>query len=101
MIFVFVRPEDHNHTSIFNDVTIYGFNLVPLDSQFYTIDKRNLDVDIIKGVATSYIRETVYEIFKDLDRLVKQAMNLDQQFQKEKQKGLEFEIPQMPQIGQK
>ena len=100
-IFVFVRPEDHNHTSIFNDVTIYGFNLVPLDSQFYTIDKRNLDVDIIKGVATSYIRETVYEIFKDLDRLVKQAMNLDQQFQKEKQKGLEFEIPQMPQIGQK
>jgi len=92
-IFVLVKPEDHNYSSIFNDVTINGFNLVPLDSQFYTIDKRNLDIDIIKGMATNYIREVVYEIFRDLDKLVKQAMNLDQQHQKEKQKMLEFEIP--------
>jgi hypothetical protein len=55
-IFVLVKPQDHNYSSIFNDVTINGFNLVPLDSQFYTIDKRNLDVDIIKGMATNYIR---------------------------------------------
>jgi len=96
-IFVLVKPEDHNYSSIFNDVTINGFNLVPLDSQFYTIDKRNLDIDIIKGMATNYIREVVYEIFRDLDKLVKQAMNLDQQFQKDKQKGLEFEIPQLNQ----
>jgi len=94
-IFVIVKPQDHNYSSIFNDVTINGFNLVPLDSQFYTIDKRNLDTDIIKGMATNYIREVVYEIFRDLDKLVKQAMNLDQQFQKEKQKGLEFEIPKL------
>lgn len=97
-IFVLCKPEDHNHSSIFNDVTIYGFNLVPLDSQFYTIDKRNLDVDIIKGMATNYIREVVYEIFRDLDKLVKQAMNLDHQFQKDKQRGMEFEIPQNPML---
>lgn len=98
-IFVLVKPDDHNYSSIFNDVTISGFNLVPLDSQFYTIDKRNLDVDIIKGMATNYIREVVYEIFRDLDKLVKQAMNLDQQFQKDKQKNLEFEIPQLGNLG--
>lgn len=93
--FILVKPEDHNHSSIFNDVTINGFNLVPLDSQFFTIDKRNLDVDIIKGMATNYIREVVYEIFRDLDRLVKQSINLDQQHIKEKEKGLEFEIPRL------
>jgi len=98
-IFVLVKPEDHDYSSIFNDVTIRGFNLVPLDSQFYTIDRRNLDIDIIKGMATNYIREVVYEIFRDLDKLVKQAMNLDQQFQKDKQKGLEFEIPSLPSMG--
>jgi hypothetical protein len=98
-IFVLVKPQDHNYSSIFSDVTISGFNLVPLDSQFYTIDKRNLDVDIIKGMATNYIREVVYEIFRDLDKLVKQAMNLDQQFQKDKQKNLEFEIPKLGNIG--
>jgi hypothetical protein len=94
-VFILVKPEDHNYQSIFNDVTINGFNLVPLDSQFYTIDRRNLDVDIIKGMATNYIREVVYAIFKDLDRLVKQAINLDQSHQKEKEKGLEFNIPQL------
>lgn len=98
-IFVLVKPEDHNYSSIFNDVTINGFNLVPLDSQFYTIDKRDIDVDIIKGVAQNYISETVYEIFRDLDRLVKQAMNLDQQFQKDKERGMEFQIPQLPMTG--
>jgi len=98
-IFVLVKPTDHNYSSIFNDVTINGFNLVPIDSQFYTIDKRNLDIDIIRGMSTNYIREVVYEIFRDLDKLVKQAMNLDQQFQKEKAKNLEFEIP--PSLGRK
>jgi len=91
-IFILVKPSDHNQSSIFNDVTINGFNLVPLDSQFFTIDKRNLDVDIIKGMATNYIREVVYEIFRDLDRLVKQSINLDQSHIKEKEKGLEFDI---------
>lgn len=98
-VVILVKPQDHDYSSIFNDVTIKGFNLVPLDSQFYTINSRDLDVDIIRGVATNYIREVVYEIFRDLDKLVKQAMNLDQQFQKDKQRGLEFEIPQLPQMG--
>jgi hypothetical protein len=99
-IFILVRPEDHDYSAIFNDVTINGFNLVPLDSQFYTIDRRNLDMDVIKGLAMNYIREVVYDIFKELDRLVHQAMALDQQFQKDKEKAREFEIPQIPQIGQ-
>jgi len=94
--FILVRPQDHNYSAIFNDVTINGFNLVPLDSQFFTIDKRNLDLDMVKGLALNYIREVVYDIFKDLDRLVKQAMNLDQEFQKQKEKAREFEIPQLP-----
>lgn len=94
-VVILVKPEDHDFSSIFNDVTIRGFNLVPLDSQFYTVNTRDIDIDIIKGVAQNYIREVVYEIFRDLDRLVKQAMNLDQQFQKDKQRGLEFEIPQL------
>lgn len=98
-VVIIVKPEDHDYSSIFNDVTVSGFNLVPLDSQFYTINRRDIDVDLIKGLATSYIRETVYEILRELDKLVKQAMNLDQQFQKEKQKGLEFEIPQLQQLG--
>ncbi|MCJ7816906.1 MAG: hypothetical protein MUP55_03550, partial [Candidatus Aenigmarchaeota archaeon] len=34
-IFIMCRPEDHDYSAIFNDVTINGFNLVPLDSQFY------------------------------------------------------------------
>jgi hypothetical protein len=98
-VFILVKPQDHNYSSIFNDVTISGFNLVPLDSQFYTIDRRNLDVDIIRGISAQYLREVLYEVFKDLDRIVKQAMNLDQQFQKDKQKGLEFEIPRIGNIG--
>lgn len=94
-IFVLCKPEDHDYASIFNDVTINGFNLIPLDSQFFTIDKRNLDLDMVKGLALNYIRECVYDIFTDLDRLVQQAMNLDQQFQKEKERTREFEIPQI------
>jgi len=94
--FVLVKPQDHDYSSIFNDVTINGFNLVPLDSQFFTIDRRNLDLDMVKGLALNYIREVVYDIFRDLDRLVKQAMNLDQQFQKDKEKAREFEIPNIP-----
>lgn len=99
-LFVLVKPEDHNHSSIFNDVVISGFNLVPLDSQFYTIDKRNLDVDIIKGMATNYIREVVYEIFRDLDKLVKMSMKLDQEHQKGKEKMMAFDIPQLTQGDQ-
>lgn len=98
--FVLVRPKDHDYSSIFNDVTINGFNLVPLDSQFFTIDRRNLDLDIVKGLELNYIREVVFDIFTDLDKLVKQAMNLDQQFQKDKEKAREFEIPQIPMGGQ-
>jgi len=97
--FILTKPVDHNYSSIFNDVTLNGFNLVPVDSQFYTLDHRNLDLDMIKGLALNYIREVVYEVFKDLDRLVKQAMNLDQQFQKDKERAREFEIPQIPQMG--
>lgn len=93
--FVLVKPQDHDYSSIFNDVTINGFNLIPLDSEFFTIDKRNLDLDMIKGMQLNYIREMVFDIFKDLDRVVKQAMNLDQQFQKDKERSREFEIPQM------
>ncbi len=97
--FVLVRPQDHDYSAIFNDVTIKAFNLVPLDSQFFTIDRRNLDVDMAKGLNLNYIREAVFDVMKDLDRLVKQAMNLDQQFQKEKEKSREFEIPQMGNMG--
>lgn len=93
--FVLTKPEDHDYSSIFNDVSIKGFNLVPLDNQFFTIDRRNLDLDMVKGMALSYIREAVFDIFTSLDQLVKQAMNLDQQFQKDKEKAREFEIPQI------
>jgi hypothetical protein len=93
--FILVKPQDHNYSAIFNDVTINGFNLVPLDSEFFTIDRRNLDLDMVQGLSMNYIREVVYEVFKDLDRMVKQAINLDQQFQKDKEKSREFEIPSM------
>lgn len=96
--FILVKPEDHNYSSIFNDVCINGFNLVPIDNQFFTIDKRDLDLDLQKALSLNYIREVVYEIFRDLDKLVKQAMNLDQQFQKDKERAREFEIPQIPQL---
>lgn len=92
-VFILCKPEDHDHSSIFNDVTIQGFNLVPLDSQFYTIDKRNLDTDIIKGMSIVYQKEVVDEIFRNLDRLVKMSMNLDQEHQKSKEKMLQFDIP--------
>ena len=97
--FVLVKPQDHDYSSIFNDVTIKGFNLVPLDSQFFTIDRRNLDLDMVKGLSLSYIKECVYDLMRDLDRLVKQAMNLDQQFQKDKERSREFEIPQLGNMG--
>lgn len=98
-IFILVKPEDHDYSAIFNDVTINAFNLVPLDSQFFTIDRRNLDLDMVKGLALNYIRECVYDIFSDLDKLVKQAMNLDHEFQKDKEKAREFEIPQIGGFG--
>lgn len=98
-VFILVKPSDHNYTSIFNDVIINGFNLVPLDSQFFTIDRRNLDVDIIRGISAQYLREVLYEVFKDIHRITQQAMQLDTQFQKDKAKGLEFEIPRIGNIG--
>lgn len=94
-IFILVKPEDHDHSSIFNDVTLQGFNLVPLDNQFYTIDKRNLDTDIIKGMSIVYQKEVVDEIFRNLDRLVKMSINLDQEHRKDKEKQLQFDIPQI------
>lgn len=102
--FILVRPQDHDHTggktgsAIFNNVTISGFNLVPIDSEFFTIDRRQLDLDLISALELNYIKETVFEIFKDLDRLVKQSINLDQRFQKEKEKAREMEIPQISQM---
>lgn len=98
-IVVLCRPEDHDYSAIFNDVTLNSFNLVPLDSQFYTIDRRNLDVDVIKGMAMNYVRETVFEVLRDLEKLVKSSIALDQSFQKDKEKAREFEIPQIPGIG--
>jgi len=99
-LFIICKPEDHDYSAIFNDVTLKGFNLVPLDSQFHTLNHRSLDTDITKGVTTNYMREVVYEIFADLDKMVKQAMNLDSKFQKEKERQMEFEIPSMNPFGQ-
>lgn len=96
---IMVKPEDHDYSAIFNDVTIRGFNLVPLDNQFYTIDSRSLDIDISKGVTTMYLREVVHEVMRDLDKMVKQAMNLDSRFTKEKAKQQEFEIPRIGAFG--
>lgn len=93
--FVLVKPEDHNYSAIFNDVTIKGFNLVPLDSQFFTVDHRNLDIDLTKGMTTNYMKEVVYEIFGDLDRLVKLSMGLDAEHEKEKAKNNEHSVPQL------
>lgn len=99
--FILVRPDDHDYdnsglgSAIFHNVTIKGFNLTPLDSQFWTIDRRMLDQDIIKGVALNYIREVVYDIFRDLDKLVKQAMALDHRFQKDKERSREMDLPQI------
>lgn len=94
-LFILCKPSDHDHSTIFNDVTLNGFNLVPLDGQFYTLDTRNLDTDIIKGMSIIYQKEVVDEIFKNLDRLVKMSMNLDTEHQKQKEKNLQFDIPQI------
>jgi len=88
-----VKPQDHDYSAIFNDVTIKGFNLVPLDNQFFTVDHRNLDTDLTKGLTTNYMKEVVYEILTDLDHLVKSSMNLDAEHQKQKERALEFDIP--------
>lgn len=99
-IFIICKPEDHDFSAIFNDVTLKGFNLVPLDSQFHTLNHRSLDIDLTKGIATNYTREVIYEIFAELDKMVKQAINLDSRFEKEKQRQTEFEIPQLGAFGQ-
>jgi len=94
-IFIMVRPEDHDYGSIFGDVHISGFNLVPLDSQFYTINTRNMDSDLKRALSVMYQSEVVDEIFRNLDRLVKMSMNLDQEHQKSKEKASMFDIPQI------
>jgi hypothetical protein len=98
-IFILTYPQDHDYSSIFNDVVINGFNIVPLDNYFYTIDRRMLDTDLIKAMSNSYIKEVIYEVMRELDKLVKTTMNLDQSFQKEKERQTEFELPQMPMQG--
>lgn len=92
-IVVMVKPEDHDFSAIFNDVTIKGFNIVPLDNNFYTIERRHLDIDITKGINAQYLKECVHEAMRDMDRLMKQAMGMDSQFAKDRAKQQEFEIP--------
>jgi hypothetical protein len=94
-IFILVYPKDHDYSSIFNDVVLKGFNIVPLDNYFYTIDRHNLDIDIHKAVEMNYIKEAVVEQLRDLDKLVKGAINLDSKFYKDKEKATEFELPQL------
>jgi hypothetical protein len=94
-IFILTFPKSHDFSSIVNDVIIKGFNLVPLDNYFYTIDKHNLDLDMTKAIATNYMKEAVFEQLRDLDKLIKGAINLDSRFYKEKEKSSEFEIPQL------
>jgi hypothetical protein len=97
-VFILAFPEDHDYSSIFNDVYIKGFNIVPLDNYFYTIDRHNLDVDITKALATNYHKEAIFEQLRDLDKLIKGAINLDSRFQKDKERGSEFELPQIEQM---
>jgi hypothetical protein len=94
-IFIMCYQEDHNFSSIFADVVINGFNIVPLDNYFYTIDKRNIDLDLNRAVTQNYFKEMINEVMRDLDKLTKAAMNLDPRFQKEKEKLTEFELPQV------
>jgi hypothetical protein len=94
-IFILCYPQDHDYSSVFNDVYIKGFNIVPLDNYFYTIDRHNLDVDITKALATNYHKEAIFEQLRDLDKLIKGAINLDSRFQKDKERGSEFELPQL------
>jgi hypothetical protein len=97
-VFVLCYPTDHDFSAIFNDVVVKGFNLVPLDNYFYTIDRHNLDIDMTKAVATNYMKEAVFEQLRDLDKLIKGAINLDSKFYKDKEKTSEFEIPQIEAI---
>lgn len=97
-IFILCYPQDHDYSAVFNDVTIRGFNIVPLDNYFYTIDRHNLDVDITKALATNYHKEAIFEQLRDLDKLIKGAINLDSRFQKDKERGSEFELPQLEQM---
>jgi flagellar basal body-associated protein FliL len=92
-IFILTYPQDHDYSSIFNDVVLQGFNIVPLDNYFYTIDKRNIDIDLQKAVMQNYFKEMISEVMRDLDKLVKATMNLDPRFNKEIEKGTMFELP--------
>ena len=41
------------------------------------------------------LKEVVYEIFADLDMLVKNAIELDSKHEKDKQRQMEFDIPRI------
>lgn len=97
-IFILTFPNSHDFSSIVSDVVIKGFNLVPLDNYFYTIDRHNLDLDMTKAIATNYMKEAVFEQLRDLDKLIKGAINLDSKFYKDKERTSEFEIPQVEQF---
>lgn len=94
-IFILTKPEDSDYSSIFSDVYLSGFNILPISGEFYCLNHRNLDTDIIKGMSLMFQKEVVDEIFRNLDRLVKMSMNLDQEHQKQKEKNLQFDIPQI------
>lgn len=94
-LFIMVKPEDHDYSAIFNQVNLRGMNLYPISENFYTLEKRCLDTDLIKGMSIVYQKEVVDEIFRNLDRLVKMSINLDQQHRKDKEKQLQFDIPQI------
>lgn len=94
-MFILTKPEDHDYSSIFSDVYLNGFNLLPISGEFYCLNNRNLDTDIIKGMNIMFQKEVVDEIFRSLDKLVKMSMNLDQEHQKAKEKNLQFDIPQI------
>jgi hypothetical protein len=97
-IFILCFPQDHDFSSIFNDVVVRGFNIVPLDNYFYTIDKHNMDIDMHKAIEGNYIKEALVEQYRDLDKLVKGAINLDSKFTKEKDARSEFELPQLDKL---
>jgi hypothetical protein len=97
-VFILCFPDDHDFSSIFNDVIVKGFNIVPLDNYFYTIDRHNMDVDMHRAIEGNYIKEAIVEQYRDLDKLVKGAINLDSKFTKEKERLTEFDLPQLDKL---
>lgn len=95
---IYIYNSNYNHlyflsNGIWTHNCLKGFNLVPLDNYFYTIDRHNLDIDLHKAIEMNYIKEAVVEQLRDLDKLVKGAINLDSKFFKDKERATEFELP--------